>query len=212
MIVRGAAVEGATRSRWSSPARRSRPPDRPGPCLSTNASLTTIAAPDPSEVGEHCSLVSGSEIIREARMSSRRVLLLELGVRVVHRVLVVLVADLREMLCGGAVFASCARGRHAEHPRRHGKANSSISASALTCLPSGDSRSSAPPPAASRAASSRSPARSRSRPGRLEWTAPAEVQRRRTRRTVVVDVDDRDAGHVRARRARAVRTSSQPST
>ncbi len=41
------------------------------PCLSTNASLATIAAPDPSEVGEHCSLVSGSEIILAARMSSR---------------------------------------------------------------------------------------------------------------------------------------------
>ena len=33
-------------------------------------SEATIAAPDPSEVGEHCSLVSGSEIIRAARMSS----------------------------------------------------------------------------------------------------------------------------------------------
>ena len=41
------------------------------PCLSTNSSLATIAAPDPSEVGEHCSLVSGSEIIFAARMSSR---------------------------------------------------------------------------------------------------------------------------------------------
>jgi hypothetical protein len=27
---------------------------------STNASLARIAAPEPSEVGEHCSLVSGS--------------------------------------------------------------------------------------------------------------------------------------------------------
>ena len=40
------------------------------PCLSTNASLATIAAPEPSDVGEHCSLVSGSEIIFAARMSS----------------------------------------------------------------------------------------------------------------------------------------------
>ncbi len=40
------------------------------PWLSTKLSEARIAAPDPSEVGEHCSLVSGSEIIRDARMSS----------------------------------------------------------------------------------------------------------------------------------------------
>ena len=34
-------------------------------------SLARIAAPDPSEVGEHCSLVTGSEIIGAFMMSSR---------------------------------------------------------------------------------------------------------------------------------------------
>ena len=37
---------------------------------STNFSETTTAAADPSEVGEHCSLVSGSWIIRAALISS----------------------------------------------------------------------------------------------------------------------------------------------
>ncbi len=31
----------------------------PSPCFSTKASLAMIAAPEPSEVGEHCSLVTG---------------------------------------------------------------------------------------------------------------------------------------------------------
>ncbi len=39
--------------------------------LSTKLSrLASTTAPEPSEVGEHCSLVSGSEIIFAARMSS----------------------------------------------------------------------------------------------------------------------------------------------
>ncbi len=40
------------------------------PCSSTKRSEATIAAPDPSEVGEHWSLVSGSWIIFAALMSS----------------------------------------------------------------------------------------------------------------------------------------------
>ncbi|SHS86794.1 Uncharacterised protein [Mycobacteroides abscessus subsp. abscessus] len=38
--------------------------------MSTNSSLATIAAAAPSEVGEHCSLVSGPTMVREFRMSS----------------------------------------------------------------------------------------------------------------------------------------------
>ena len=39
-------------------------------CSSTKRSLATIAAAEPSEVGEHCSLVSGSWIIFAASISS----------------------------------------------------------------------------------------------------------------------------------------------
>ena len=39
-------------------------------CSSTKRSEATSAAPEPSEVGEHCSLVSGSWIIFEALTSS----------------------------------------------------------------------------------------------------------------------------------------------
>ena len=48
----------------------------------------------------------------------QRVGLLELGVRVVDRVLVVLVADLGEMLCGAAVLLHVLAARRSEHPRR----------------------------------------------------------------------------------------------
>ena len=41
------------------------------PCSSTKRSLTTRAAAAPSDVGEHCSLVSGSWIMRDASTSSR---------------------------------------------------------------------------------------------------------------------------------------------
>ena len=41
------------------------------PWESTNPSEASTTAPEPSEVGEHCSLVSGSEIIFAAMMSSR---------------------------------------------------------------------------------------------------------------------------------------------
>ena len=41
------------------------------PCSSTNSSRGQHHRPEPSEVGEHCSLVSGSEIIFAAMMSSR---------------------------------------------------------------------------------------------------------------------------------------------
>ena len=43
----------------------------PTPCFLMKSSLATIAAPEPSEVGHHCSLVSGSKIIGAFRMSSR---------------------------------------------------------------------------------------------------------------------------------------------
>ena len=42
----------------------------PRPCSSTKRSLATIARAEPSEVGEHCSLVSGSWIIFASMMSS----------------------------------------------------------------------------------------------------------------------------------------------
>ena len=40
------------------------------PCERTNSSLARIAAAEPSEVGQHCSLVSGSCTIGDARISS----------------------------------------------------------------------------------------------------------------------------------------------
>ena len=40
-------------------------------CDSTNSSEASTAAAEPSEVGEHCNLVRGSEIILAPRMSSR---------------------------------------------------------------------------------------------------------------------------------------------
>ena len=39
------------------------------PCSSTNRSDATIAAPAPSEVGEHCSFVNGSWIIGASAIS-----------------------------------------------------------------------------------------------------------------------------------------------
>ena len=42
----------------------------PRPCSSTYRSEATIAQAEPSEVGEHCSLVSGSWIIGAASISS----------------------------------------------------------------------------------------------------------------------------------------------
>ena len=41
------------------------------PCSCTKSSLTTIAAAPPSEVGQHCSFVSGSCTIFAPMMSSR---------------------------------------------------------------------------------------------------------------------------------------------
>ena len=40
------------------------------PCLRTKSSLARIAAPAPSEVGQHCSLVSGSQTIGAALICS----------------------------------------------------------------------------------------------------------------------------------------------
>ena len=146
MRLRGAAVEGARRSRWSSPGRRSPPPGRPARACRRSSSLASdrraraVGGRRALQLGQRVGDHLGRQDVVEG------VLLLELRVRVVDRVLVVLVADLREMLCGGAVLASCARGRRRRTSTAPpGIANSSISASALTCLPIGDSRSWAPP-------------------------------------------------------------------
>ena len=123
-----------------------------------------------------------------------RVLLLELRVRVVHRVLVILQADLREMLCGGAVLAHVLTAGGAEHPRRHGECELVDLGHRLDVLAH---RGFAVLGAALKRAglhlleAERDRAVGQSAPDRLR----RKEQRRRTRRTVVVHVGDRDAGH-----------------
>ena len=87
-------------------------------CSSTKRSEATIAAPEPSEVGEHCSLVSGSWIIFARLDVLERVLVLELGVGVVDRVLVVLPADPGEVVGLGAIALHVLAAGVAEHLRR----------------------------------------------------------------------------------------------
>ena len=81
------------------------------PCFLTKSSLARIAAPAPSEVGQHWSLVSGPKTIGAFRMSSSVYSSWNWRVGVVDRVLVVLPADLGEVLGRGAVALHVLDGR-----------------------------------------------------------------------------------------------------